>query len=140
MFDELVNSVRFVYRHFPLVDVHPRALRAAEAAEAAAAQGRFWEMYRQLYKRSDKLEDRHLRECAKQIGLDLGRFDREMNAAIYARQILDDYDKSINCGISGAPTTFINSELYALSGLELLSTVKSMLEKQSFQIGTSSSP
>src|SRR5499433_2719799 len=83
MFDQLVNSVRFVYRHFPLVNVHPHALRAAEAAEAAAAQGKFWEMHRHLYTQRDKLEDRHLRHYAKEVGLDLDRFDRDMNDGTY---------------------------------------------------------
>jgi len=127
MFEQLVNAVRFVYRHFPLVNIHPHALRAAEAAEAAAAQGKFWEMHRHLYTEPDKLDDRHLRRYAKEVGLDLDRFDRELAAGTYTDKILSDYDHSIVYGITGAPTTFINGELYAMSGVELLSTVKKML-------------
>ena len=129
MFDQLVDSVRFVYRHFPLVNVHTHALRATEAAEAAAAQGKFWEMHRQLYDHPDKLEERHLRHYAKQIGLDLNRFDREMAGGAYSAQILDHYYNSLINGITGAPTTFINGELYAMSGVELLSVVKTILGK-----------
>ena len=131
MVDQLVNSVQFVYRHFPLVNVHPRALRAAEAAEAAGAQGRFWQMHRHLYTQPDKLDDRHLRRYAKEVGLDLDRFDREIANGAYTDKILSDYDHSIIYGITGAPTTFINGELYAMSGTELLSTVKRMLGRQS---------
>ena len=131
MFDELVNSVRFVYRHFPLINVHPHALRAAEAAEAAAAQGKFWEMHRHLYTRPDKLDDRHLRRYAKGIGLELDRFDREMAAGTYTDQVLNDYHSSITYGITGAPTTFINGELYAMDGVELLSEVKTLLKELS---------
>ena len=127
MFDQLVNSVRFVYRHFPLVNVHPRAQRAAEAAEAAAAQGRFWEMHRHLYSHSDKLEERHLRRYAKEIGLDLEQFDREMSSSTYADQIMKDYYNSLVHGITGTPTTFINGELYAMSGIELLAAVRASL-------------
>src|SRR5258707_4240039 len=64
---ELLDRVRLVHRHFPLVKSHPRALRAAEAAEAAAAQGKFWEMHRLLYLRPNKLRDRDLRRHAKEI-------------------------------------------------------------------------
>src|SRR5215470_6587143 len=95
MFDKLVNAARFVYRHFPLLNVHPRALRAAEAAEAAAAQGKFWEMHRHLYTHPEKLEDRHLHRYAREIGLDLDRFDREMTAGTYSAQILTDYHNSV---------------------------------------------
>jgi formate-nitrite transporter family protein len=129
MFDQLVDSVRFVYRHFPLVNVHTRALRVAEAAEAAAAQGKFWEMHRRLYTHPDKLDDRHLRHHANQIGLDLNRFDREMAGGAYSAQILDDYYNSLFNGITGVPTTFINGELYSMSGVELLSVVKTILEE-----------
>jgi len=127
MFDELVGSVRFVYRQFPLINVHPRALPAAEAAEAAAAQGKFWEMHRRLYTRPDKLEDHHLRHYAKEIGLDVDRFDREMAGGAYRDRILDSYHNSIIYGITGTPTIFINGEFFAMSGVKLLSVVKSML-------------
>ena len=129
MFDQLMNSIRFVYRHFPLIKVHPRALRAAEAAEAAAAQGKFWQMHRHLYSQPDKLDDRHLRRYANEVGLDIDRFDREMAAGTYSEQILSDYRNSITYGISGTPTTFINGELFAMSGLELFSAVKTILKE-----------
>ena len=124
MFDELLNSVRLVYRHFPLISVHRRAQRAAEAAEAGAAQGKFWEMHRHLYSHPDKLEERHLRRYAKEIGLDLERFDREMTEGTYSDQVLRDYHDGIIDGITGAPTTFINGELYAVTGIELIEVVK----------------
>jgi protein-disulfide isomerase len=132
MIDELVDSVQFVYRHFPLVKVHPNALRAAEAAEAAAAQGKFWEMHRRLYSRPDKLGDRNLRAYAREIGLELDRYDREMKESMHAAQILKNYYDGMINGITGAPTTFINGALYGASGVDLLTTVKTMAEKQQF--------
>ena len=128
MIDELLGTVRFAYRHFPLVNVHPLALRAAEAAEAAAAQGKFWEMHRSLYLSPDKLEDRHLRHYAHAIGLDVQRFDQEMANHIYADKILNDYYHSLNNGITGAPTTFVNGVLYAMSGVELIDAVKASIK------------
>jgi formate-nitrite transporter family protein len=128
--DELIGSVCFVYRHFPLVKVHPNALRAAEAAEAAAAQNKFWEMHRLLYEQPDKLSPSDLRKHARKIGLDIDRFDREMAGTVYKDQILKSYYDSINYGITGAPTTFINGELYAKSGVELVAIVKATLQAQ----------
>jgi protein-disulfide isomerase len=126
MFDRLRGRVRFVYRHFPLLRVHPRALRAAEAAEAAAAQGKFWQMHRLLYSHPNKLRDLELRRYARTIGLDLVRFDRDMTSGVYADQIKKNcYDSIIN-GISGAPTTFINGVLFAKSGVELITAAMSI--------------
>lgn len=127
MIDALTNRVRFVYRHFPLINVHPDALRASEAAEAAGAQGKFWDMHRLLYTSPNKLRERDLHSHAKAIGLDIDKFDRDMADSVYASQILKDYYQAINCGISGAPTTFINGELYAMSGVELLTVVQNIL-------------
>jgi len=130
---ELRGTVRLVYRHFPLLKIHPRALRAAEAAETAAAQGKFWEMHRLLYSRSNKLKDRDLRRHAQTIGLDLARFDHEMATRTHADRIRKNYYDSINKGISGAPTTFVNGVMYAMSGVELLSEVKTTLHNLSHQ-------
>lgn len=127
MIDELTDSVRFVYRHFPLIKAHPRALKAAEAAESAAAQGKFWEMHRLLYLSPDKLDDKDLRRHAHKIGLELERFDREMASSMYADRIMKDYYNSLVSGISGTPTTFVNSTLYAMGGTQLLATVKAMV-------------
>lgn len=126
--DELRDTVRFVYRHFPLVNVHPRALRAAEAAEAAAAQGKFWEMHRRLYLRPDKLEERDLRRHAQEIRLDLDRFDSELAGGTYANQIRKDLYNSVIYGITGAPTTFINGVHYPMSSVELIAAVKALVK------------
>jgi len=128
---ELLDRVRLVHRHFPLVNVHPPALRAADAAEAAAAQGKFWEMDRLLYLHPDKLEDRELSKYAREIGLDLERFDREMADGIYAEQIMKDSYSSLIHGVTGTPTTFINDVLYAMSEVELIAVVKAIVEGHS---------
>jgi formate-nitrite transporter family protein len=130
VFDELLKSVRYVYRHFPLITVHPRALRAAEAAEAAAAQEKFWEMHRLLYFHSSTLSDHDLRKNARKIGLDLKQFDQDMESSTYATQILKDYSNSLVHGITGAPTTFVNGVLYAMSGIDLIDHIKALLKQQ----------
>ena len=127
---ELLDRVRLVHRHFPLVKSHPRALRAAEAAEAAAAQGKFWEMHRLLYLHPDKLGDRDLHRYGNEVGLDLARFDREMASGIYADRILKEFHFSLNHGITGTPTTFINGVCYPMSGTELVAAVKAIVEEQ----------
>ncbi len=127
---KLADKVRLIHRHFPLVNVHPHSLRAAEAAEAAGAQGRFWEMSRLLYLNPSNLEDRDLRKYAKQIGLDLKRFDDEMSSDHYAEQILKDRYISLINGITGAPTTFINEVRYSMGGVELVAVVKAIIDGQ----------
>ena len=127
---ELLDKVRLVHRHFPLVKSHPRALRAAEAAEAAAAQGKFWEMHRLLYLHPEKLGDRDLHRYGNEVGLDLERFDREMASGIYAAQILKEFYFSLNHGITGTPTTFINGVCYAMSGTELVAAAKGIVKEQ----------
>jgi protein-disulfide isomerase len=112
------NKIRFVYRHFPLMHIHPRALRAAEASEAAATQGKFWEMYELLFLNPNKLEDKHLRGHAKDIRLDLGQFDRELNEGIYVEKIRKSYQQSLIYGITGTPTFYINDTRYNDSDIE----------------------
>jgi protein-disulfide isomerase len=102
-------ELRLVFRHFPNTRIHPHALRAAEAAEAAAAQGRFWEMHDYLFKHQSALEDKHLKHYARKIGLDTARFEHEMDAEHYAPRIKEDYYRSLYTeGITGTPTFYIN--------------------------------
>src|SRR6476620_1534706 len=90
----LGSNLRFVFRHFPTVRTHPHSLRAAEAAEAAAAQGKFWEMHDQLFTHQQALEDHDLSRYASHIGLD-ERFARVMAENTFLKQIETDYQTSL---------------------------------------------
>ncbi|MBQ0999684.1 Na+/H+ antiporter NhaA [Streptomyces sp. RK62] len=102
------SDIRYVWRHLPLPDVHPHAQLAAEAAEAAARQGRFWEMHDLLLQRQDALTGRHLLAYAEEIGLDVKRFREDLERHRGARRIAEDVDSADLSGVSGTPTFFIN--------------------------------
>jgi protein-disulfide isomerase len=106
------GDVRYVWRHLPLPDVHPRAQRAAEASEAAAAQDAFWEMHELLFAHQDALTPVDFARYAEQIGLDLERFRDDMRARSGARQIADDVDGADLSNVSGTPTFFVNGRRY----------------------------
>jgi protein-disulfide isomerase len=109
----LGDDLRFVFRHFPTVGAHPHSLRAAEAAEAAGAQGKFWEMHDQLFKHQHALEDHHLSRYARRIGLDVERFTRDMSENTFLKQIEADYNLSLfEEHVTGTPTFYINEERY----------------------------
>ena len=109
----LLSSLRFVFRHFPTIRTHPHSLRAAEAAEAAGAQGRFWEMHDQLFAHQRALEDRHLLQYARRVGLDDDRFRRDMTENTFLKQIEDDYQHSLfDEHVTGTPTFYINGVRY----------------------------
>ena len=101
-------DVRYVWRHLPLTDVHPRAELAAEAAEAAAAQGAFWEMHDLLLEHQNALGPNDLVGYAEQLGLDVERFRREVSENAGAGRVADDVDSADLSGVSGTPTFFIN--------------------------------
>jgi protein-disulfide isomerase len=100
--------LRFVFRNFPLVDSHPHAERAAEAAEAAASQERFWEMHDTLYRHQRALDDRHLLGYAKTLGLDLVRFEQDLVERRHLPRVREDVESAIRSGARGTPTMFIN--------------------------------
>jgi len=109
----LGNNLRFVFRHFPTVRTHPHSVRAAEAAEAAAAQGKFWQMHDQLFTHQQALEDRDLSRYARHIGLDVDRFARDMSGNTFLKQIEVDYNLSMfDEHVTGTPTFYINDERY----------------------------
>jgi protein-disulfide isomerase len=109
---ELVGSfgddVRYVWRHLPLNDVHPSAQVAAEAAEAAGAQGRFWEMYDRLLAHQDELRPPDLVRHAEELGLDLDRFRDELRRREHAPRVTEDVASADASGVAGTPTFFVN--------------------------------
>jgi protein-disulfide isomerase len=97
-----------VWRHLPLTDVHPSAQLAAEAAEAAAAQGAFWDMHDMLLEHQDELRPTHLRHYAEQLGLDLERFRDDLRRREHYQRVADDVASADASGVAGTPSFFIN--------------------------------
>jgi Na+/H+ antiporter NhaA len=102
------GEVRFVFRHLPLTDVHPNAALAAEAAEAAAAQGRFWEMHDALFDRQDALQLPDLVDRADQLGLDVDAFERDLSSGHFAPTVARHVSSAEAAGVAGTPSFFIN--------------------------------
>jgi protein-disulfide isomerase len=102
------SDVRYVWRHLPLNDVHPTAQLAAEAAEAAAAQGSFWEMHDTLLGHQEELRPPDLLRYADEIGLDVDRFRADLRSHAHGDRILADVASADESGVSGTPTFFIN--------------------------------
>jgi protein-disulfide isomerase len=103
-------DLRFVWRHLPLSDVHPQARMAAQAAEAAAAQGKFWEMHDLLLDHQDKLRILDLIRYAGELGLDGERFHNDLMEHLFDDRIAQDLDSADQSGVSGTPTFFINGQ------------------------------
>jgi Na+/H+ antiporter NhaA len=109
--EELMGSrgdVRYVWRHLPLADVHPNAQRAAEAVEAAAAQGKFWELHDLLLDRQDALPLPDLLGYAEELGLDVDRFADDLRRHAGSARIADDVESADRSGVAGTPTFFVN--------------------------------
>ncbi len=107
------GGIRFAFRHFPLVDIHPHAFAAAAAAEAASLQDRFWQMHELLFHRQHALEDDDLRQYARELECDVARFDRDRTG----RQVLERIGRDVASGnasgeVLGTPTLFIDGRLH----------------------------
>jgi len=103
-----IGDLRYVWRHLPLEDVHPRARLAAEAAEAAGAQGAFWEMHRKLFEHQDALTPKDLRLYAEELGLDGERVLQELRDRTWADRVAADVDSADESDVAGTPTFFVN--------------------------------
>ena len=106
------GNLRFAFRHFPLRSSHPHALAAAKAAEAAAEQGRFWEMHDRLYRRQTELTDADLERHARELGLDVERFRRSLGEHVHEVRIREDLASAAESGARGTPSLFINGDRY----------------------------
>jgi protein-disulfide isomerase len=102
------DDLRFAFRHFPLSQIHPLALPAAEAAEAAGAQGKFWEMHDMLYENQAHLEPPAILRYAGAIGLDLDRFAADLESGKHTTKIREDFMSGVRSGVNGTPTFFVN--------------------------------
>jgi len=110
-----------VFRHFPLTQVHPHAQQAAEAAEAAAAQGRFWPMHHLLLSQAHQLTPAGLVGCARSLGLDMNRFNAEMADHIYTQRVQEHRHAGERSGLRATPAFFLNGKPVDVSfGLEKL--------------------
>ena len=108
-----VEGIRFAFRHFPLTELHPHALAASRAAEAAALQDMFWEMHDLLFHRQHALEDGDLRGYASELGLDLGRFDSDASGEAVLARVHRDVRSGIASGeVRGTPTLFIDGVVH----------------------------
>ena len=110
----LGDAVRFAFRHFPLTEIHPHALAAALAAEAAALQGRFWDMHDVLFRHQAALEGDDVLRYAFELELDLARFDADLNSAGAQGRVRRDVESGIASGeIRGTPTLFIDGVVHS---------------------------
>ena len=107
------GRLRFVFRNFPIPSLHPHAERAAEAAEAAGAQGKFWEMHDRLFQSQPRLGDEFLSSYAERLGLDVDRFHKELSEHTHAGRIREDLLSGERSGVPGTPTFFINGVRHA---------------------------
>ena len=104
------DDLRFVFRNFPLANIHPHAQLAAESAEAAGAQGHFWPMHDWLFENQDNLEPDSIAAGARASGIDLRRFLADLQSRTFEKKVRDDFMSGARSGVNGTPTFFINGE------------------------------
>jgi protein-disulfide isomerase len=131
MLKRFENRVRFAFRHFPLAEFHPHAMAAAEAAECAGAQGKFWEMHDLLFDNQPRLDLRHLHGYAEELGLDIERYKAAMDSHDYRQRVREDIDSGQRSGLRATPGFFVNGRIQDVSfGLHwLLDATEAALEK-----------
>ncbi|HEY1591332.1 MAG TPA: Na+/H+ antiporter NhaA [Solirubrobacteraceae bacterium] len=135
------DDVRYVWRHLPLNDVHPTAQLAAEASEAAAAQGKFWEMYDILLGHQDALSMRDLIEYARQLELDVDRFTNEVRRREYAARVSEDVASADESAVSGTPTFFVNGRRhYGVYDINTLTDEVSAAKTRAQQLALTAAP
>lgn len=125
------EQLRFVFRHMPLADLHPRAPFAAEAAEAAGAQGRFWEMHDRLFEHQLELGDEELRGHADAVGVDdAARFDAELREGVHAARVAEDLESGSRSGVPSTPRFFVNGLIHlgSASYAELVEAISAELQ------------
>ncbi|MCI4352971.1 MAG: thioredoxin domain-containing protein [Thermoplasmata archaeon] len=109
---ELQDDLCFVFRNFPQESLHPRSRAAAEAAEGAGLQGKFWLMHDRLFAHQDDLSDKAIREIARGLPLEMDHFDRDLGSGVAARRVDEDLESAEEAGVGDTPTFFVNGILH----------------------------
>ena len=132
LLERFAERARFVYRHFPLEEVHPHAVRAAEAAECAGGQQKFWPMHDLLFDNQAHLKLQHLHHYAERLDLDVARFTAEMDDEIYLQRVREHMAGGRESGVRSTPTFFVNGVIHDVSyGLHgLFDAVESVLHRR----------
>lgn len=120
------NRMKFVFRNFPMSETHPHSLHAAIAAEAAAKQGKFWEMHSLLFENQEALEEQDLLAYAETLNLDMDKFKRDMKSGELLKMVKEDFMLGIRSGVNGTPTFFINGKRFDGGGYEIDSLRKAI--------------
>jgi Na+:H+ antiporter, NhaA family len=127
---ELDRDLCFVYRNFPQPTRHPSARFAAEAAEAAGLQGKFWLMHDRLFDHQDELSEKVVREIARQLPIDMADFDRDLSSGEAARRVDEDIESAEEAGVGDTPVFFVNGRLHA-GQYEFLPMLKALQQPRS---------
>jgi protein-disulfide isomerase len=131
LLERCAEQVRFAFRHYPLEEVHPHALMAAQAAECAGAQGQFWPMHDLLFENQLHLKTQQLRSYAERVRLDMARYTAEMDDQVYLQRIREHQRSGRDSGVRGTPTFFVNGGIQDVSfGIHaLFDAVQALLKK-----------
>jgi formate-nitrite transporter family protein len=135
LLEALDGRVRFVFRHFPITVSHDHAQKAAEASEAAAEQGKFWEMHNLLFQHQDELDSESLIRYAKELGLDIDTFTSGFLAGQFAERVYEDLASGESSGVHWTPTFFLNGARYG-SARDLDGLVREVTDLAAARIAT----
>ncbi|HKZ73282.1 MAG TPA: DsbA family protein [Steroidobacteraceae bacterium] len=121
LLERFAERVRFAFRHYPLEEPHPHALLAAEAAECAGGQGKFWEMHGLLFENQDHLKLKHLQGYAERLQLDMARYTAEMDDHVYLQRVREHIKSGQRSHVRGTPAFFVNGTIVDVSfGMQAL--------------------
>jgi protein-disulfide isomerase len=122
----------YAFRHFPLTEMHPHAFNAAAAAEAASKQNKFWEMHNLLFLNQESLDRSHIEQIARDLELDLARFNREIDSRETLEKIYRHVESGVSSGVNGTPTFFLNGYRFEEDWLggELASAIEMLLDRR----------
>ncbi len=122
------DQVSFVFRNFPLSESHQYATIAAQAAEAAAIQGKFWEMHDAIYEQQNSLDEDFLIKLSTELGLDTEQFKQDLNTYAVKEKVENDFESGIRSGVNGTPTFFVNGERFDGGATDLYEMLKESAE------------